>query len=324
MADMQFEQPIERDLLEVNAPGLDVTSDMPSVAPSPDAPAVPPEDTLTSKDAKEDSVATGEAEQLEESATSTTDEQNGQPAGIPRGVGKRLAELTRLRDEADARAEAERTEKDRILKLLEDRLKPYEPEPAQDLEPEKPQRGAFADVNDWEQAVVDYADRKAAWSSRQEIKAYSERQQQEAQQRQIEEGNRAAQDAYKARVDTYKAAHADYEAVAERADVQVSMPMAAAIVHSEHGPAIQYYLGQNPAEATRIMALSPPQQLMALGRIEAQLNAPAPKPAISAAPKPIKPITPGSEPPHKSPEDESMDEYATRRSREIRETRARH
>ena len=100
---MEIEQPIVVDLLETpgGAPALSSTSDMPVVEAKPDVvvevPAAAPEE---------------EAEQLEESATSTTEEtkvseQSGEPAKKEsRGVQKALDRLTAEREEQKRRAEA--------------------------------------------------------------------------------------------------------------------------------------------------------------------------------------------------------------------------
>ena len=92
--------------------------------------------------------------------------------------------------------------------------------------------------------------------------------------------------------------------------------MASAIAHSEEGPEIAYYLGNHPEEAERISKLVPQLQLVELGKIVARLT-PTDKPkTVSAAPAPGKPIKASSET-TVSPEEESMEAYASRRKKEL-------
>ncbi len=67
--------------------------------------------------------------------------------------------------------------------------------------------------------------------------------------------------------------------------------MAAVIKGSELGPEIAYHLFKNLSESRRISALSPLQQAMEIGKIEARLNnTPAPVKKASSAPAPITPV----------------------------------
>ena len=101
--------------------------------------------------------------------------------------------------------------------------------------------------------------------------------------------------------------------------------MAHAILDHEQGPDIQYFLGKNAAEAERIAKLAPHMQLVELGMIAASLRTPAtpapaaeepPKP-ITKAPPPISPVSAGKADVSKTPEEESMEEYAARRKKEL-------
>jgi len=332
---MNIDKPITIDLLDTpGAPALSSSSDMPVVETKPDAtnqgapPAVPP--------AAEE--AEGEAEQLEESATSTTenDDQTGQPASDkPRGVGKKIAELVKRSEDAELRAQAEREEKLRILALLEEhRGKKAEPEEKQptDPEPVRPAKADFPDADAWEQALVDYADKKAAWTARREIQAAQAEEQRKRELQAIEEGQEKARREYNERVQKVKEQFTDYDEVAESPDVQVPIPVAYAIINDPDGPAIQYYLGKHPDEAKKLFDMSPPQQLVALGKIVAKMAAPAPapeppkpKPPVSAAPAPIKPLKTGGEGGvSKSLDEMSMEEYAAHRRAQAKQSSMRH
>lgn len=334
---MQVEKPIVLDLLDTKAPALSSTDDMPRIETKPDAmnlgaPAAAPKELPKKEEAKPEEVKT-----TSESATEHTEEDPGEPAEElqevkkpPRGVQKRLDELAKREADAVRRAEALQAMLDRELAAKQaPKPEPEKPVAQEDDAPKRPLKTEFVDNPDgYEQAVDDYIAKRASYEATKAVKADRAEQEQQAQQKAIADGNKAVKDAYTGRVEKAKGKYADYHEVAESPDVQVSIPMAHAIMHSEHGPDIAYHLGKNPAEAERISKLSPPLQLVELGLIVASLRAPAKepvkepvkeaaKPPVSNAPKPIKPLGAGSEAVSKSPEDESMDEYAARRKKEL-------
>ncbi len=61
--------------------------------------------------------------------------------------------------------------------------------------------------------------------------------------------------------------------------------MADAIRELSRGPEIAYYLGRNPAEASRIASLPPVSQATAIARLEARID--APQASVSKAPEPV-------------------------------------
>lgn len=306
-----IEEEFKVDLLETQEPVLSGTSDRPVIETKPDS---QPAEEKPKAEAAPDEGKTPEESAPPEQPEDPAAEASPKPA---KGVQKRIDELVRQREDAERRAEAERTEKLRLLALVERGNTPPKPEPEADPEPQRPDRTAFQDAEAYANALADYADAKASWSAKnavQEALAEESRKRQQEAQRQAQE---SAQQAYNARVSKTKEKYADYNVVAESPDVTVSIPMAQAILQSEHGPEIQYFLGKNPDEAKRISSLHPVQQLVELGTIVAKLTAttpapaaPAPKPSVSAAPKPIKPLESKAEPVEKSPDQMSMDEYA--------------
>ena len=99
---------------------------------------------------------------------------------------------------------------------------------------------------------------------------------------------------YKERLAETKATITDYDAVMEKAaDMQIADYVGEAVFDSERGPEIFYHLAQHPEVAERLNGLSPLKAAMEIGKIEAQLSAPAVK-RTSQAPAPISPIAPGS------------------------------
>lgn len=302
---MDIIKPATLDILDLKAPALSTTSDMPVVETKPDSsPPVEVEKAVPSE------VESEEAEQLEESATSTT-ETPGQPAEkTPRGVGKKIAELTRKAAEAEARQKLAEDNLANALKMRE-QVKPVDEDP----EPVRPSKDTFSDPDAYDTALLAYADEKAAHTARKQVKEMLAENEVKVQQAQQEEGLRLTRESYNARLETARSKYADFEEVAQSPDVQISMPMAHTIMMSEQGPDIQYYLGKNPDETARIMKLSYPLQLMELGRLAAKLS--DPKPPVSNASPPIKPLKTGTTVITKTPDEESMEEYAARRKKEL-------
>jgi len=315
---MEIEHTVELDLLDTTGtPALSSTSDMPIVETKPDAQneGAPPKAAPSEEEGKTKA----------ESATAPEDEKpsaSDEPKKA-QGVQKRLDELTRQREDEKRRADASEAREARLMTMLEQTagkpaLAPADQSEA-DPEPVRPSRAGFQDSEAYEQAFMDYAEQKASWTAKREIRAAQAETQQKEQISAVEQAQQATREAYGKRVDTVKGKYADFAEVAESPDVQVSIPMAAAILHSENGPELQYYLGKNPSEAERIRQLAPPLQLLELGKIEAKLIAPATsKPAVSAAPAPIKPLAGASATASKDRETMSMEEYAAVRRAEIR------
>lgn len=77
---------------------------------------------------------------------------------------------------------------------------------------------------------------------------------------------------WKERSAAFAAEHTDFTEKVYADDVQISESMFEAITESEHGPAIAYYLADNPEEAERIANMSAAAAGRAIGRIEAKLE----------------------------------------------------
>lgn len=308
-------KPITLDLLDSvgpGAPALSSVTDVPVVETKPDAQnegkppdvqAVPPKEEV-----KEETKTEGEAEQQEESATSSTDEQSGQPTkgGVPRGVGKKLAELTKRLDE-------ERSERLRLLGLLEKQVAPApKEEPQDEAEPQAPRKSDFLDPDLWDQAMLTYAKDYASWSTKQAIARKTEEDRRQAETTKIREEQDQTVKAYFDRETKVKEKYPDYDEVANR-PVMVPAEVVKAIVNWPIGPEIKYYFGQNPQEAERFMQLPVQQQTYELGLIAAKLTVPPQPKPVSAAPPPIKPLKGASESVGLSLEEMGMEEYAAAR-----------
>lgn len=103
-------------------------------------------------------------------------------------------------------------------------------------------------------------------------------------------------DVWTERESAVRAKHADYDdVVASVDDIVFPQAMGEALMDSEKGPEIAYYLASNREEAERIATLNPVAAIRAIGAIEAKLStpppAPKPKPKVSSAPEPITPVS---------------------------------
>ncbi len=333
MADVKIEPKITMDLLDVKRPSTSATTDIPVIETKPDAsPEKPAAPEAPEKTEAEDIIT-------EESATPEKPEDSSASAEPKKakGVQKRIDELTKQREDERRRAEAAEARMDRALAALEKSTGTSAKETKEvinetDPEPAKPVKSEFTDPDAYDTALSAYYDQKTAWTVRREVKAGIADEQRKLAEVNIANQQKSVRDAHLARVEKITEKYADYKEVAESPDVIISIPMAHTILTSEQGPEIAYYLGKNPAEAKRISSITTfdangnvtpdaNRQLLELGLILAKINTPPVKPPVSGAPKPIKPLSSGSDTSQKSPEDETMEEYYKRRHKELSEER---
>lgn len=107
----------------------------------------------------------------------------------------------------------------------------------------------------------------------------------------------------------------DFEEVVSESDAPVTPSMSQAIVESDVGADIAYYLAQHPDEAKAIANLSPIRQIAAIGRLEEKVIKPPPR-KTTEAPPPIKPAGSKSQT-DKDPSEMSAAEFAAWRKKTI-------
>jgi hypothetical protein len=191
----------------------------------------------------------------------------------PKGVAKRLKELTDARRAAEAR-EA------RLLALLEQQRAPSQPKPSE----EEPLKG-LKDFNYDEKAFLDYSEKRAiakADKAAREI-AQRYRMEQEAIGRRAKFDERVA--AFANTVEDY------HEVVTD--STPVSEGMADAIMDSDEAGALMYYLGNNPDEARKLYQMTPAKAGREIQKLEDRLVAERAKAAakpVSQAPPPAPKI----------------------------------
>ena len=115
---------------------------------------------------------------------------------------------------------------------------------------------------------------------------------QQGQQAQIDQQRAQNQNVFDAKVETFTADAPDYQDVIGRIP-PLAQETLDAIVQSEDGPKIAYYLGQHLDIADEIASMPPVLAAMKLGAISAQLSADKPTIKKSAAPDPIEQVTSG-------------------------------
>lgn len=323
---LSIDKPIVLDILDQTKPLLSATSDIPIVETKPDATneGKPPE---LEAPAGEDKAAVDETETKEESATSPGESPASDEPKKAKGVQKRLDELTKQREDERRRAEAAEARLDRALAALERprEVAPMPVEEPEDPEPSRPVKSLYADPDAYDSALDAYAEAKAAWIAKREAKTYLADETRKSHEARIVAEQKVIQETHRKRVEKTMEKYPDYKQVAESPDISISMPMAAAILHSEHGPEIAYHLGKNPSEAAKIATLPIPLQLMELGLIVSRFSSTPVKPVVSNAPKPIRPLASNSESSAElsSDEEPSMEEYAAQRKKQLQD-RARH
>lgn len=92
--------------------------------------------------------------------------------------------------------------------------------------------------------------------------------------------------------------------------------MAEALMETDAGVDIAYYLGKNVKESAKIASMSPVAQAKAIFQLESKV-AKSNMPAQSQAPAPVKPVRGGSAAPIKPVSEMSMSEYAAYRQKQM-------
>lgn len=181
--------------------------------------------------------------------------------------------------------------------------------------PPKPTREEFYNEVDPEAAFMEAM---ADWKAEEKLAQRDQQAQQAAVQTKIQT---AAQKFFSAGHQKYE----DFDAVATyNPDLIVTPAMQEALIDSEHGADVAYYLGKNLTEARRIAGLPPVAQVREIGKIEAKLQtAETPPKRTTQAPEPIKPVETKGNTSAKDPSQMSDAEFSAYRKRQIAQRRYR-
>lgn len=222
-----------------------------------------------------------------------TPEQNDRPRDdkgrfVPQ---ERLNEVTRHRREAERRADA--------LERELQALRQQQPAQHQPRSNDVPSLEAFNyDMAAWSQAMTEHVTQRTLSQAEQRLQ---QAEQQRTQQQIVEQ--------FDARSREYAAANPGFDdRIADLGrNVQFHPAVVEVIGTSDHGPAVADYLATHLDEADRIARMQPHLAALHLGRIEAKVSAPKPKP-VSKAPNPA-PVLGGGSAVQKDPERMSTEEW---------------
>lgn len=212
--------------------------------------------------------------------------------GVEKAVQKRIDKAIARQKEAENRA----SDLEKRLAALEQRS--TSPKEVDDKEPTLDKFDSFDE----------YVAAKAEWVAAKKIDTVlSEREQREKEERAARE-RQTTLDSWNKRVKDATVEIPDFEEVLADSDVPMTPVMQDAIMDSDIGPKLAYFLATNPDEAMRIASLSPIAAIRAIGRIEEKLVTPVAKKTTSAPP-PITPVG-GKASVKKDPGQMSDEEYA--------------
>lgn len=239
-------------------------------------------------------------EDTEDSASSDGDDTTA-PHRKPRRGSKRIDQLTREKHEERRAREAAEQRADWFEQKYQS-TQQRQPEPTQQAHG-KPTLEAYGyDQEAYETArdtwVIDQA--KQSWTQERQQEADSQRQQQR-------------QTTLRGRIAAFEKEQPGGWEAAINAPYHTTPVILEAIQESEIGPKVAYYLSQHIDEAQAIAELAPFGQAIAMGRLEARLQAtPAPQPrpqtTVSRAPAPATMVTSGS-PSGISPENMGIEDH---------------
>lgn len=246
----------------------------------------------------------------------------------------------KYRDEvAKAQAEARRaaTEKEALAKkVAELEAAPPAPKVEEPKADPRPNREEFDDPDQFAEALVSWgkrdqqrefdaqqaiqkaeADRVAA-----EAKAAADKKAADEQEEQVAQENAKIALDWQARTVAAQEKYGDYQEIVMRSPEDggptVTDIMAQAMTRTENGPDVAYWLALNPEESVRIAGLQNPiLQYGEIMKLSGRLSAPTAR-QRTRIPPPIKPIEASrNDAAQVDPDDESMEAYAARRTKEL-------
>jgi hypothetical protein len=257
--------------------------------------------------AEETAAATAAA--ATEQATTTTSEsaaegqqesQETNPDGTPKakvtgGFQKRIDKLTREKEFWKEQA------------LLGSRpAAAQQQQAAAQTETPKPATEGKPKANDFE-THEEYVEALVDWKADQKLKVV----QTENAKERVRSQEQTAHQTYQAKEKEYASAVPDFDEVVAAADFPVSKAVIDEIVTGDNGPALKYYLAQNPEEADRLNKLGPVALAREVGRLEPRFKmaAKTTAAAVSKAPAPVAAATRSTSTSTKDPGEMSPSEY---------------
>lgn len=224
----------------------------------------------------------------------------------PKGVGKRIDELTRNWRE---------TERDRDYwrDLALRYTQPQQPK-VETPAPQETKLKTLADFDyddgKYQQYLFTEAQKRAVEAAKRELEQERER-----------ESRTQRVSSFKSRETEFAKTVEDYDEVVRNPRLPITQAMADVIQESEDGPALAYHLGKNPEIAEKIAMLPPIAAARELGKIEARLayerEKAKEKPVVSKAPPPPPKVDASQPAIDKNPDEMSMDEWLKWRQKQL-------
>lgn len=308
----------------------------PAVAPEPKEPAAATEEEVPA------AAATGEKEEEGEptAATATDGEPDAEieeahPA--KKGIQKRFSEMTAKQKELQAQADTAKAATDaanqraadaeaRANRLQEEAevAQAAVPHVVEEADDPKPNPAEFEDPDAYVAAISAHATRQELRRANQAAKDLaSERAEaanKEAQAAQLERNNAAIAELhsnFNKRVTEVKPDYPDYdEKVKNNTELVLRNDVFFTIEKAVDSPHLLYHIASNPDVAAELNKLHPQDAAIRIGEIQAELRI-ARKPKVTKAAAPINPVGNRESPMKKSPNEESMEEYADRVQKEM-------
>lgn len=199
-----------------------------------------------------------------------------EPEPIPKGVQKRIDRAVRQKYEAEARTKM----LEERLAALETRQQPIQPRQTDTAEPTIDK---FDNFDQYVAAKAEYIAKKQIEST------LTEREQRQRAEREATERTKTVE-SWNKRMAAATAEMPDFEDIVSSSDVPMTESMQQAIMESDVGPKLAYYLASHPDEAAEIGKMSAIGSVRALGRIEERLAGQQAAVKTTSAPPPIKPV----------------------------------
>ena len=198
---------------------------------------------------------------------------------IPKGVQKRIDRAVREKYEAQAESKMLKERLDRIEQNLQRNQLPTKA-----IDNSEPKIENFDDFDK-------YVAAKAEWIASKKInETLQDRERRTAEER-VATAHYKAVDGWNQRLAEATAEMPDFKEVVSSSDLPMSDFMRDAIIDSDLGPKVAYWLANNPDEAKKIASMSPLATVKAIGRIEERLESQAKAPKKpTGAPAPLKPV----------------------------------
>jgi hypothetical protein len=244
-----------------------------------------PADEAVSVEATEPEAEADQSGQDGEGKDATATDEAKEKKPNPK-LERRFSEITKQREAARDEARREREAREALetrLRELESKVNPPAEKPQNDLGDE-PQPEMFNDMFEYAKALAEYTADKKLLERDNEEKARKAAAEQEAKF-----------SAWADRVNAAKNELPDFDDMVQSSEVRVSDPVRDAIIESEHGPKILYWLAENTDYAKKLADMSAVSAIREIGKIEARFDKakePEPKAVVgkSKAPAPINPL----------------------------------